>query len=121
MRQKVVKKLEAEIEDEVCKQALELGVTNAKLKSPSSRGYPDRIFFIPGGKPIFIEFKRPDGKLSRGQLIILRRLRHYGYRVEVCDNVKEAIAHIKAALESALVSEKSCKVPARTRKRRAVP
>lgn len=91
--------LEIDIEEEVCKQALDLGVTNVKMKAAGHRGWPDRMFLIPGGKPLFIEFKR-DTDLSANQVIIIRRLRYYGYQVEVCDYAEEALEHIRNALTS---------------------
>lgn len=91
--------LEIDMEEEACTQALALGVISKKMKAAGENGWPDRQFFIPGGQPLFIEFKRPgDGVLSSGQRVIIRRLRYYGYQVEVCDTVEDAIWFIKKAL-----------------------
>jgi len=93
--------LELDIEEEACNQALDLGVINVKMKAAGNRGWPDRLFLIPGGRPLFIEFKRPeDGELSKNQVVIIRRLRYYGYQVEICDTVEQAISFIKARLTS---------------------
>lgn len=103
-------KLETDLEDKVCAYALNaLGLTNIKVKAAGQRGYPDRQFFIPGGRPIFIEFKRPapEGQLSKGQKVIIRRLRYYGYDVEVCDSFEESIKVLKRALESARIPKES--------------
>lgn len=90
--------LEIDIEEEVCQQALLLGVINVKMKTAGNTGWPDRQFFIPGGVPLFIEFKHGTG-LSKKQLVIIRRLRHYGYHVEVCDSVEDALNYIKSAIK----------------------
>jgi|SRR6267378_11218 len=95
-------KLEIDIEEEACTKALDLGVTNVKMKFAGVVGYPDRQFFIPGGRPLFIEFKRPGEPLRAGQKIIIRRLRYYGYQVEICDTVNEAIEFIKVAIQSSI-------------------
>lgn len=103
--------LENDIEEEVCRQALDLGVINFKVKAAGQRGWPDRCFLIPGGKPLFIEFKRPNGGvLSANQKVIIRRLKYYGYSVEVCDNVEEAVKIIKTNLVATRVSTHRRKV-----------
>lgn len=107
--------LEIDIEEKACELALDIGVTNVKMKAAGVNGYPDRLFFIPGGRPLFIEFKRPGLPLDPLQVIIINRLRYYGYHVEVCDSVEEALAFIKGALESAQLSKESREVLARAR------
>jgi hypothetical protein len=94
----MVIKLEIDIEDKACELALRLGVTNVKMKAAGVVGYPDRMFFIPGGRPLFIEFKRPGKEPDAVQKVIIRRLKYYGYRVEVCDTVQGAVECIKKAL-----------------------
>jgi len=92
-------KLEIDIEDKACELALRLGVTNVKMKAAGIVGYPDRMFFIPGGRPLFIEFKRPGKEPDAVQKVIIRRLKYYGYRVEVCDTVQGAIKCVKEAIK----------------------
>lgn len=92
--------LEIELEEAVCQFALEyLGVISKKLKAAGERGWPDRMFLIPGGRPLFIEFKRHDGELSHQQKIIIRRMQHYGYDVRVHDTFAEAVAAIEQACQ----------------------
>lgn len=90
--------LESKIERQSCKAALELGVISKKLNADGERGWPDRMFMIPGGRPLFVEFKSPSGVLSAGQAIIIRRLFHYGYDVHVCNSVGQFITLIKGVL-----------------------
>lgn len=49
---------EATVERKVCRDAEKLGVPNVKIKMP---GWPDRQFFIIGGRSLFIEFKNQSG------------------------------------------------------------
>lgn len=54
-------------------------------------GLPDRLILWPGGVAHFVELKRPDGpKFSPLQLWWHKRLRSYGFRVEVI-NTQSAI------------------------------
>lgn len=103
---------ESTIERNACKRALmELGIRSSKFVTPGDAGYPDRIFWIPGGKPLFIEFKAPGAKPRPLQVFVHEMLRSLGYQVEVCDNEKDTIEIVKAAaLEAARLSEKSRKV-----------
>ena len=100
--------LESVLEYEACFWiSQELGVINTKFNTTSDTGYPDRIFWVPGGKPVLIEFKRPGGKVSPKQKYQIDRLRKLGYRVEVCSNAKDAFKAVKEELEAAQVSGRS--------------
>lgn len=87
--------LERDIEKAVARKALMLyGVHSSKLTSPAHNGLPDRIFWLRGGKPLLIEFKRK-GQLPRpNQQHVIEMLRKEGYAVEVHDNVTTALASI---------------------------
>ena len=43
---------------------------------PTMAGLPDRLFLLPGGRALFVEFKAPGGRLSPVQ-----RLRHRQFAV----------------------------------------
>lgn len=63
------------------------GIVVAKLSEVD--GIPDRIFFVPGGAPIIVEFKR-QGKLGKGlqedtQPWYVAALNKAGYRAYYCD------------------------------------
>ena len=85
---------EKHIEREVVSRAKLRGITSIKLNTESGRGWPDRMFLIPGGRPLFIEFKRPGGRVSPRQTMIHDRLQKLGYDVEVHDDVDEAFRSI---------------------------
>ena len=105
--------LEAPIEKRVAADALEkLGVVSLKLTLRYDAGWPDRFFLIPGGRPLFIEFKRP-GDLPRAlQEQRHATLRKLGYQTEVCDDYEDAMRLIEQARENAINEA------LRTRKRR---
>jgi len=85
------KLLEKDIEKAVCDYARKQNWYVRKFSSPNRRSVPDRIFLNPGGLVLFIEFKRPGGKLTPAQ----RREREeimkhngYCYKVENIDQGK---------------------------------
>ena len=94
-----------------------LGVGSLKLNVKANTGYPDRVFWIPGGKPLFIEFKTPDGELSEKQKYHIDRLRKDGYNVEVCDNAIDALYAAIKAVEAADLSEDGRQILARAREK----
>jgi hypothetical protein len=92
-------KLETDIEGAVCDKAFKgLGIRNIKVNTQTETGWPDRMFLIPGGAPLLIEFKRPGEPPRRKQEIIRDRLISLGYRSVVCDNEEDAIAAIRKAI-----------------------
>jgi prefoldin subunit 5 len=111
-----MKRLESSIERRVIKLAAQIGVLNIKVKQT---GWPDRQFMIPGGKPLFIEFKRP-GEVPRPlQLFIHDQLRKLGYQVEVHTDADEALKSITEklnSLDASRVSKKRRKVSTRARR-----
>ena len=92
--------LEANIERRACTRALrELGVRSLKLNVRGQTGWPDRLFMIPGGRPLFIEFKRPGGELSARQQYMIKMIKHRGYEVQVHDTIDGAFQAILEALK----------------------
>ena len=86
---KIDMKTEAQIEAAACRWAKEQGWLVYKFTSPARRSVPDRMF-IQGGHTVFIEFKRPGGKLTEGQVREIKRLQNAGASVHVCYSVQEA-------------------------------
>jgi hypothetical protein len=113
--------LETKIEVEVCVLAYDyLGITNVKLKVPGQTGNPDRLFWLPHGKPLLIEFKLPGEKPELKQLHVHRHLQELGYDVQVHDNAADAFQAIIDAVAPACVSKASGKILARARRRCAL-
>jgi hypothetical protein len=100
----MVEDYESKIESRVAEEALkQFGVFSIKIKAAQERGYPDRLFLIPGGTPLFIEFKRKEEKLDRYQHLIHDRLLYAGYSVQVHTRYERALAAIADAVKKANV------------------
>jgi|SRR5579859_3172038 len=82
---------EDRIERAVCRHADALGLTHIKLNVWGRRGYPDRLFFIAGGRPLLIEFKEANYKPRRLQQYTINKLLRLKYDVHSVDNVEEGI------------------------------
>jgi hypothetical protein len=102
--------LESQIERAACEKIRDkLGITCIKLVTPGATGYPDRLFWIPGGKPLLIEFKRPGEPPDPIQIHIHAQLRDLGYYVIVCDSVESAMHVVQNALTQAWIANKPSK------------
>ena len=62
-----------------------------KLSTQGQVSYPDYLYFICGGRPLLIEFKRPGNKPTSLQQDTINVLKNLGYDTEVHDNADEAI------------------------------
>ena len=82
---------ESEIEKKVKAYATSFGWTVRKFKSPGQKFVPDDIFLRWPGHIFFIEFKAPDKKPNKGQLVDHGELRHQGFKVYVVDNIGEGM------------------------------
>jgi len=107
-------------ERKACKWALEeRGVPNVKLLHPGGEtGWPDRLFFIPGGRILLIEFKEVGYEPEPRQVYVHNLLRALGYEVETCDSLAAAKEAIDRALATAPAIEVRPEVSSRTRRRR---
>lgn len=79
--------LEKTIEHAVKRYAEHKGWLTRKWTSPGHAFVPDQIFIAPGGKVIFIEFKREGSQATPGQLREHEKLRKHGCEVFVVDSV----------------------------------
>ena len=64
-----------------------LGGRAYKWVSPGNDGVPDRIVIFPDRRPVFVELKADNGKLSALQQVQIRRLRELGQRAEVVKGI----------------------------------
>ena len=83
--------LEKDIERKACEWAKRQGWLAYKFTSPQRRSVPDRLF-LKDGRAVFIEFKRPGGRLTAGQTRELRKLQQAGFMAEVAWSVEDAKA-----------------------------
>ena len=80
------KPLESSIERKAVKLAKELKIRTTKLNVTNNRGIPDRIFWIPGGRPLLAEFKRPGKEPTKLQARTIKWLDDLGYCVGCWSN-----------------------------------
>ena len=91
---------EDDIEGDFVKYARRNGCKAVKLVLLRLRGFPDRTVLIPGGKVLFIEFKKLGGKLTTQQKKWVSTLRAFGFRVHICDKKGQAERVLDSALET---------------------
>ena len=94
-----------------------LGIIGIKLKAVGSNGYPDRLFWLPQGRPLLIEFKVPGGEPEPLQQQIIDDLIELGYNVQVHDNAIDALQAVIETLEATQLPKESRKILARARRR----
>lgn len=82
--------LESTLEKRFVKRVKELGGTAMKWVSPNLAGVPDRIVFLPGGRVVLVEMKRPGGRTTALQDHVHGLLRALGQDVRVI-STKEAV------------------------------
>ena len=75
--------LERAVEQHLVRRTREAGGLALKWVSPSMAGVPDRILLLPGGRVLFVEVKRPGGRLSALQVRTIDALRTLGANVVV--------------------------------------
>ena len=81
--------LEREVEQYVVNYAVQRGVLVLKLNTTGNRGWPDRVFLFERGRVLFIEFKAPNARPRRDEVLqkhVAENLRRKGYMVEWCAN-----------------------------------
>jgi hypothetical protein len=86
---------ESALEAKCVKWARDRGVQVSKLTE--CVGIPDRIFFVPGGKPLIPEFKDPGGKgaPSPAQVWHVAKLKEHGYAAWFCANFEEFLREMR--------------------------
>lgn len=90
--------LEKKIEQVVCDYAKSKGWLVYKFTSPARAAVPDRLMIAPGGRVIFVEFKREGQKPTVPQAREHDRLRAQGVQVFVVDNVVDGKAVVDCAV-----------------------
>lgn len=83
------------IEKRVVTEAMRLyGLRSIKLKLQYDAGWPDRMLLVPGGRPLFIEFKAAGKPRTELQTQRHADLVKWGYDVETHDKYDEAMLAI---------------------------
>lgn len=91
--------LEKDIEKKVCAWAKQQGCLVYKFTSPSQRSVPDRMFVLPYGTVVFIEFKAPGKVPTELQRKELLKLTDQGVRASWSDNSEQAIQWLQNRIE----------------------
>ena len=81
---------EIDIEDTFCDFAKKLNCLPLKLVLLRKSGFPDRTVLCPGGRILFIEFKRKGKGLKKNQPKWRERLIKLGFEYYVCDTIGQA-------------------------------
>lgn len=95
---------ESKIERGAVRKALDrFGVPSMKMEPPagSETGWPDRCFFIPGGRPFLLEFKERGYEPEKKQVHIHDMLEGLGYDVAWTDDEEAALEAIEARVQRA--------------------
>lgn len=78
--------LEHTVETHLVSQCRRAGLLCLKLTSPARAGVPDRIVITPAAT-VFVEVKRPGGRLRRLQQVVIDKMRGAGATVHVVDSI----------------------------------
>lgn len=73
-----------------------------KMLSQFINGLPDRLYLIPGGNALFVEFKSTGKKPTKIQEHIIDRIRKVGFTVMIVDSPetwKEAVSEVDKLLD----------------------
>ena len=81
---------ETDIETTFVKNAKKKGCHALKLIFLNKKGFPDRTVLCPGGRILFIEFKKKDKKQSAIQIQVMKLLQGLGFEYHVCDEKGQA-------------------------------
>ncbi len=80
--------LEKQIEQALVRRVKTLRGMAEKFVSPNRRSVPDRLVTLPEGRIIFVECKRPGGKVTEAQARDHQRRRDLGCEVWVIDSIE---------------------------------
>lgn len=91
---------ESKVRDPVVSWAKSQGIYHVRMAfRPGVRaGIPDDLFLLPGGLPIFMEFKRPGKEPTPLQLERIAKLRATGFIAVWSSNATDAKAFLAHAL-----------------------
>ena len=94
---------EKKIQTKAVEYAEKLGISVIRMvfRPGLRRGWPDVLFLVRGGRPLFIEFKAPSKKPTELQQSKIDLLRTLGYDVCCCDSFDAARSAISSAMAAA--------------------
>jgi hypothetical protein len=96
-RRRAYGRRESKVERLACSMARAWLLVVSKLRDPT--GIMDHVFWVPGGRPLLVEFKDPEGKTAKGraklQAFYRKTLSEQGYRTAVITTLEEFSALMK--------------------------
>lgn len=104
--------VESDIETRVVTDARKrYGIIGLKLTPRGRRHYADRLWFLPAGRVLLIEFKRPGDSPRTSQMNVHKTLALLGHTVYVVDDYDIGMGVIARAVEAARRAAKGRQVP----------
>ena len=94
-----MKESETNIEKYVVKAVKQLGGFAIKGNTVNSKGYPDRVIHLPGGKIGFLELKSEGLKPKKLQQHWLNKLSDLGFKAGYADTKAKAETFIKELMQ----------------------
>lgn len=82
---------EKNLERKLKKEVEKLGGLCLKLVTPGFTGIPDRLILLPGGKVWFVEVKKPTGRLSTRQEIVIPQLLRLEHKAKIIWNLADLL------------------------------
>ncbi|MER6520054.1 VRR-NUC domain-containing protein [Streptomyces sp. NPDC001553] len=104
---------ERAIEGYLLAQCREHGFLCLKFVSPARGGVPDRIVVAPCGT-VFVEVKRPGGRLRKLQQLTHAKLRRHGAEVHVVDDKPSVDAFVANLLKTSSDQQRAAPCPTDT-------
>lgn len=91
---------EAKVRNPVVKWAKAQGILHQRqsYRPGVKQAFPDDVFLLPGGRPYYIEFKRPGKQPTPLQQHRIDSLKEIGYDADYFDNTQTAIAALEKAI-----------------------
>jgi hypothetical protein len=83
----------------VVRWAEEQGIEHTKLNLLGNRSWPDRCFWLAGGRPLLMEFKRLGKRPRAQQKAKIVRLTRLGYDAHCVDRKEDGINILKNAIQ----------------------
>ena len=90
---------EADIEQRASKLLFDCyGIPSIKLVMVNDAGWPDRLYVLPGGRVVWVEYKKPGERPTAIQDERHDLLTAFGHTVATYESVEEAVAGVAQAL-----------------------
>jgi hypothetical protein len=101
---------EKQVEAKFRKRIREIGGYALKFVSPGCSGVPDRLVFLPKGKIVLVEIKKPGERLRPLQLLMKEKFEKLGFTYYVIDSyerVEEMIHEVHSTQLSEICHRES--------------